>query len=114
MTPQIAIGILTAVIAILYGISQYFNSKESKKMLIKDWLKYTVAAAERHFGEKTGQLKLHAVYNKAVEHFPWMTSFVDFDTFSTWVDEALEWLDQQIDQNGFIECFVTRSYRSYK
>ena len=55
---------------------------------IKKWLLYAVTEAEATLGEKTGQLKLHMVYDMAIAKFDWL-AFIPFETFSLWVDEAL-------------------------
>lgn len=65
---------------------------------LKEWLKYAVVEAEKALGEKTGQLKLRMVYDMAIQKFPWI-SVVSFDMFSSWVDEALVWLETQLSSN---------------
>lgn len=42
----------------------------------------------------------------AVEKFPWVGEFVTFETFSTWVDEALEWMNNQLESNENVKAYV--------
>ena len=42
----------------------------------------------------------------AVEKFPWVGEFVTFETFSTWVDEALEWMNNQLESNDKVKAYV--------
>ena len=65
----------------------------------QEWLKWAVAEAEKQLGSGTGQLKLRLVYDMAVEKFPWITKLVTFEEFSMWVDEALLWLNKQLESN---------------
>ena len=65
----------------------------------QEWLKWAVAEAEKQLGSGTGQLKLRLVYNMAVDKFPWITKLVTFEEFSMWVDEALLWLNKQLESN---------------
>lgn len=81
-------------------------SKEQKISNIKQWLKFAVVEAEKVLGSGTGQLKLRYVYDLAVKQFPWIVSFVTFEIFSVWVDDALEWMNQQISENKAINSYV--------
>lgn len=74
----------------------------SKKTNIINWLFYAVAEAESIYGEGTGKLKLHYVYDKFVQLFPDMKNKISFDTFSMWVDEALEAFKQVLETNDKI------------
>ena len=65
----------------------------------KEWLKYAVCVAEAELGTGTGQLKLHKVYDMFVETFPVFAKIVPFSVFSSWVDQALEWMKEQLDKN---------------
>ena len=65
-----------------------------------------VTEAEAELGSGTGQLKLRAVYEMAVKTFPWVEKFIAFETFSTWVDEALEWMNTQLETNENVKAYV--------
>lgn len=75
---------------------------------VKQWLKYAVVEAEKFLGGKTGQLKLRYVYDLAVRQFPWIVTFITFEVFSGWVDEALEWMKDQIQQNKAIDNYINK------
>ena len=108
MNTGVILGMI--ILAILIGISVYYFiklDKEQKIANVKEWLKYAVVMAEKSLGGGTGQLKLRYVYNAAVAKFPWLVSLVSFEMFSGWVDEALEWMKQQLESNAKINDFVT-------
>lgn len=73
---------------------------------IKAWLLYAVTEAEAMLGSKTGKLKLHMVYDMAIERFHWL-SVVSFDKFSEWVDEALDEMRSMLLKNESINKIVT-------
>lgn len=76
-------------------------SRNEKINTIKEWLKYAVTIAEKELGRGTGQLKLRYVYNMFVERFPKLTNLITFELFSAMVDEALIWMNEQIDKNTY-------------
>ena len=78
----------------------------TKKKNVKEWLKYAVAIAEKDLGSGTGQLKLRKVYDMAVQEFPWIITAVSFEEFSNWVDEALVWLDKQLNENSAAKALI--------
>ncbi len=80
--------------------------KEKKIANIKEWLKYAVVEAERELGSGTGQLKLRMVYDMAVKQFPFIVQLIPFDTFSKWVDEALDWMRGQLAENKAAQSYV--------
>lgn len=95
--------------AITLGVCVYKWFKQpTKKQIksIKKWLLYAVTEAETALGSKTGQLKLHMVYDMAIERFHWL-SFVSFDKFSEWVDEALDEMRNMLSKNESINKLVT-------
>ena len=73
---------------------------------VKEWLLLAVTQAEQYLGSGTGALKLRYVYDLAVEAFPPIKYLVPFAVFSTWVDEALELMREQIKNNPHIKNFV--------
>ena len=102
-------------VAIIFGIAAgsaiyafVKMSKEQKIANLKQWLRYAVVMAEKELGSGTGQLKLRYVYNAAVNKFPWIVSVVSFEVFSAWVDEALEWMRQQLASNGAIIDYISK------
>lgn len=108
MSIEVILGLI--ILAVLAGILGYQFAKQDKATKIaniKEWLKYAVIEAEKALGGGTGQLKLRYVYDLAVSQFPWLVSIVSFDIFSSWVDEALEWMKQQLEINIKINDYVT-------
>jgi len=101
------IKIIMIVACLIIAVVSFFElSKEQKKANIKEWLKWAVTEAEKDLGSGTGQLKLRKVYDLAVQQFPWIVSFISFKTFSDWVDDALEWMDEQLSKNNAIQDYV--------
>lgn len=88
---------------ILIGIIAYLFVNEKSK--IKEWLKWAVTEAEKMLGEKTGQLKLHQVYEWFCTMFPFFSVILPFKVFSAWVDVALRTLDVWLD-NPHIATYI--------
>ena len=42
----------------------------------------------------------------AVEKFPWITKLVTFEEFAMWVDEALIWLNKQLESNKAVISMI--------
>ena len=106
----VIVGIITVLIMI--GIAIYkFAGLPTKSQVekIKEWLLYAVTKAETELGEKTGQLKLRTVYDLFISKFPMTSKLVSFNTFSYWVDEALEEMKKMLKNNKNIEALVKKS-----
>ena len=80
--------------------------KEEQIKNVKAWLLYAVTEAEKELGSKTGALKLRLVYDRAVEKFTWLSTAVTFETFSGWVDEALEEMKKMLRDNTAVANYV--------
>lgn len=105
------IGVILGIIILLaivgLGVYKFAKlDKETKIANIKQWLKLAVVEAEKALGSGTGQLKLRYVYDLAVKQFPWIVTLVTFEIFSGWVDEALDWMREQLKQNSAIEGYT--------
>ena len=98
MNKEIIIVVVTILVLVLIATISIITagSREERINCIKEWLKYAVVLAEKELGSGTGQLKLRKVYDMAVTKFPQIMLFISFDTFSKWVDEALEWMNKQL------------------
>lgn len=72
----------------------------------KEWLLLAVVNAEKELGGGTGQLKLRAVYDLFLQRFPAIAKAISFDTFSMWVDEALEKMREMLKQNKAVKELV--------
>lgn len=98
---------IAALAVFIVKVVQFVRSPSDKQIEnLKEWLKLAVTEAEAALGSGTGQLKLRDVYDMAVEKFPWVGEFVTFETFSTWVDEALEWMNNQLESNEKVKAYV--------
>lgn len=110
MITKVFIMIIIVLIAVIIEITAFAKLSRKKKVEnIKEWLKLVVVEAEKTLGEGTGQLKLRYVYNQAVTQFPWIASLVSFETFSAWVDEALDWMKEQLEQNQAITNYINQN-----
>lgn len=98
---------IAALAVFIVKVVQFVRSPSDKQIEnLKEWLKLAVTEAEAALGSGTGQLKLRDVYDMAVEKFPWVGEFVTFETFSTWVDEALEWMNNQLESNEKVKAYI--------
>lgn len=89
--------VILAIIVVAYGITMG---------KAKEWLKWAVCVAEEELGSGTGQLKLRFVYDMFVEKFPVIASVLPFSIFSKWVDLALEWMREQLENNENIKLVI--------
>ena len=107
MNAQIIIALVIVAIALVCGIIWFVKLPKDKKIAnIKEWLKFAVVDAEKELGSGTGQLKLRMVYNMAVKQFPFIVQLIPFDTFSKWVDEALDWMRNQLAENKAAQSYI--------
>lgn len=98
---------IAALAVFIVKVVQFVRAPSDKQIEnLKEWLKLAVTEAEASLGSGTGQLKLRDVYDMAVEKFPWVGEFITFETFSTWVDEALEWMNNQLESNENVKAYV--------
>ncbi len=94
------LALLVAIIMVIVTAVKWFGLPTDKQIAnIKEWLKLAVVDAEKEMGSGTGQLKLRMVYDMAIQAFPWVAKVVKFETFSEWVDEALVWMELQLNNN---------------
>lgn len=96
--------VIVVVLVLLFGIYYTITNKEK----VRIWLEWAVTSVEKELGTKTGQLKLRKVYDMFIERFPIFSKLVPFSTFSIWVDEALEFLRNQLANNEAIKVFVEK------
>lgn len=69
-----------------------------KKNRVYSWLLGAVATAEKQIGSGKGQQKLQSVYDRFVQRYPVFSVFISFDTFSRWVDIALDTIRTTLDE----------------
>ena len=101
---KVIIAIVIGVLVLAAGVFWFVKLPKDKKIKnLKEWLKWAVVEAEKALGSGTGQLKLRFAYDLAIKQFPWVATLISFDTFSAWIDEALDWMRAQLDQNEKIK-----------
>lgn len=103
--------VIVALIALLIiaGLAVYtFVGLPTKTQVekIKKWLLYAVTKAETELGSGTGKIKLHTVYDLFITKFPVTAKLVTFETFSLWVDSALDDMRKMLEDNKNIEALV--------
>lgn len=109
MNSQTIMAIIIIIIALIIGFIWFIKLPNNKKVAnLKEWLKFAVVETEKLLGSGTGQFKLRYVYGLAIKQFPWIVSLIPFETFSLWVDEALEWMEQQLEQNEKIDSYINK------
>ena len=107
MEIHVIIASVIIAIALVCGIIWFVKLPKEKQIAnIKEWLKFAVIEAEKELGSGTGQLKLRMVYDMAVKQFPFIVQLIPFDTFSKWVDEALDWMRGQLAENKAAQSYV--------
>ena len=106
--------IVTAIVMVVMAgvICWNFFKLPTKEQIakIKEWLLYAVTEAEKELGGGTGQLKLRQVYDLFVQRFPAVAAVVSFDTFSLWVDEALEQMREMLAKNEYAAAYVENCF----
>lgn len=101
------VGGVALIVVAGFAVYKFVGLPTKEQVIkIKEWLKYAVTMAEKELGGKTGQLKLRMVYDMFVSKFPSVAKLISFDTFASWVDDALEWMNKQLEANKAIETVV--------
>ena len=89
-------------IAVLLSLDAFLTKKKNSERIktVKSWLLFCVIKMEKVYGSGTGQLKLRAAWDLALQRFPFLAIIVTFDEFKTWVDEALDEMKKMLsDEN---------------
>lgn len=97
--------IVLAGCAAATAILSYLAYKYPAK--VREWLLYAVTIAEKEYGGGTGQIKLRAVYDMFLAKYPKLSFFIGFETFSLWVDVALDKMKDMLEQNKAVQKLVT-------
>ena len=102
--------IVILILLVANGIIMWLDYKkdptEKQEEKVKEWLLLAVIEAEKMFGGQTGQIKLRYVFDLFVQRFPAIASKISFETFSSWVDEALVTMRKMIESNKVIDNFI--------
>ena len=101
----VALLAVAGVIGVCIG--KFLNlPSEAQREKVKEWLLWAVTQAEAELGGGTGKLKLRQVYDLFVQRFPQIAMAVSFETFSLWVDEALEQMRALLKNNAKVAKMV--------
>ena len=101
---NITLGIIVAIVLIA-AVLIVLAIKQPKK--VKEWLLYAVTLAEKDLGGGTGKIKLRKVYDMFVEKYPVVSFLVSFETFSKWVDVALDKMNEMLKENQALKAYVS-------
>lgn len=87
-----------AVVAIWLAVKFLKKPRAEQIAKVKEWLLVAVQEAEERFGSGTGQTKLRFVYDLFTAKYPVVAKVVPFETFSGWVDEALDTVEEWLTE----------------
>lgn len=91
-------AVVMAAVAVWLAV-RFFKQPTSKQVTkVKEWLLVAVQEAEERFGAGTGQTKLRFVYDLFTAKYPVVAKVVSFETFSGWVDEALDTVEEWLTE----------------
>ena len=99
-----ALAMATLAAAAVARFLEMPSAEQRKK--VKEWLLLAVTEAEKELGSGTGKLKLRQTYDLFIQRFPALAMAVSFDTFSLWVDEALEEMRKLLKENKTVRELV--------
>lgn len=101
------VAAIAAATVIGVAIGKFLNLPTSAQIKkCKEWLLGAVIEAEKELGSGTGQWKLRTVYDVFIQRWPAVAMAVSFDTFSTWVDEALDKMREMLKNNKAVKEIV--------
>ena len=107
--------ILIAIIAVAAGavvglaIANFIKLPANGKInIIKNWLLYAIAEAEKDLGSGTGKLKLAQVYNRFVTECPQLANLITYQKFTELVDEVLADFKNILNSNKAIEAVINK------
>lgn len=103
----IVIGLLALLVTGALLIYKFLGLPTKEQVTkIKALLLYWVTLAESELGSGTGQLKLRYVFDLFTDKFKFTAKLISFETFSLWVDEALETMREMLEKNDNIKTLV--------
>lgn len=104
---MVIIGLVALVAAVVLAILAFIKLPTSaQKEKVQKCLLAWVIQAEKELGGGTGKVKLSTVYGTFVTAFPILKNFISFETFSLWVDDALEEMRKLLEQNENLKQVV--------
>lgn len=102
----IVLALVIVILAIVFVLNFTKLPVKDRNSKILKFLLGVVIAAEAEFGSKTGQAKLATVYGKFVIAYPFIKTLVSFNTFSKWVDMALDEMKEMIENNPAVKNYI--------
>ena len=96
--------LIIVAIVIIAALFIVLAIKQPKK--VKEWLLYAVIEAEKALGSGTGPVKLRSVYDMFITKFPKLSVFISFNTFSEWVDVALDYMEKLLTDNKDVKAIL--------
>ena len=101
------VAIVGAIVLVVLKVIDFVKKPTDEQIQgLQEWLKGQVAEAEKALGGGTGELKLRVVYNAAITKFPWVATYLTFDQFNNLVKIALDWMQEQMDDNIAIKDYI--------
>lgn len=91
-------AVVMAVVAVWLAVKFFKQPTSNQVAKVKEWLLVAVQEAEERFGSGTGQTKLRWVYDMFTAKYPVVAKLVPFETFSGWVDEALDTVEEWLTE----------------
>ena len=105
----IILGLIALVAVVGTAIVKFLGLPTKTQVTkIKAWLLQAVIEAEKELGTGTGKLKLSTVYDMFVQRFPMTAKFISFETFSGYVDMALDEMRVMLETNKNIKQIVEK------
>ena len=104
--PLVVASVAVIVVAIISLLNFIQKPSDDQIQSVREWLLFACVQAEKQLGSGTGKLKLRYVYDMFLEKFPYIAKFLTFDTFSQYVDEALEKMKELLNTNERIKEYV--------
>ena len=103
---SVFLGLAAGIVLIIAGVISFSKLPKDEqiakaKKLILKW----VTQAEKDLGGGTGPIKLLTVYEIFAKQFPALFKIISFETFSGWVDEALEQMEALL-QDERVKSYV--------
>jgi hypothetical protein len=95
-----AVGLVIVCGAIFIYLAYKYPAK------VREWLLYAVTLAEKEYGSGTGQIKLRMVYDMFIKKYPKLSIFISFETFSGWVDIALDKMRMMIEEDSAVNALI--------
>lgn len=95
------------VVALVAAIINFFKLPPKQRLKnVKEWLLLVVMQAEQIYGGGTGVIKLRYAYEEFITKFPDLAKILPFEKFSEMVDDALDTLEELIEDNPKLASIV--------